>query len=72
MKSCLDYARLVIICIIKLFIFLEKPDVNGALNIMRKVVGDSNGVIQRIIDSGLLFNPVRVRSVFPRECLLLN
>lgn len=51
---------------------LINADVNGALNIMRKVVGDSNGVIQRIIDSGLLFNPVRVRSVFPRECLLLN
>ena len=51
---------------------LINADVNGALNITRKVVGDSNGVIQRIIDSGLLFNPVRVRSVFPRECLLLN
>ena len=34
-------------------------DVNGALNIMRKVVGDSE-YIARIIDSGRLFRPVRV------------
>lgn len=34
-------------------------DVNGALNIMRKVVGDSE-YITRIIDSGRLFRPVRV------------
>lgn len=43
---------------------LINADVNGALNIMRKVVGDSDEVIQRIINSGLLFNPVRIRSVF--------
>lgn len=43
---------------------LINADVNGALNIMRKVVGDSCGSIQRIIDRGLLFNPVRIKSVF--------
>ena len=43
---------------------LINADVNGALNIMRKVVGDSDEVIHRIINSGLLFNPVRIRSVF--------
>lgn len=34
-------------------------DVNGALNIMRKVVGDSE-IVSRIVDSGRLFRPVRV------------
>lgn len=43
---------------------LINADVNGALNIMRKVVGDSSDYIQRIIDRGLLFNPVRIKSVF--------
>lgn len=43
---------------------LINADVNGALNIMRKVVGDSCEAIHRIINSGLLFNPVRIRSVF--------
>jgi putative transposase len=37
-------------------------DVNGMLNILRKVVGDS--YVSKIIDSGLLFNPVKVRNVF--------
>lgn len=43
---------------------LINADANGALNIMRKVVGDSCGSVQRIIDRGLLFNPVRIKSVF--------
>lgn len=34
-------------------------DVNGALNIMRKVVGDSE-IVSKIADSGRLFRPVRV------------
>ena len=42
---------------------LINADVNGALNILRKVVGDSD-VIHRIIDSGLLFNPVKYRNLF--------
>jgi putative transposase len=37
-------------------------DVNGALNIMKKVVSDS--VVKQIIDSGFLFNPIKVRNVF--------
>lgn len=43
---------------------LINADANGALNIMRKVVGDSCGSVQGIIDRGLLFNPVRIKSVF--------
>ena len=43
---------------------LINADVNGALNIMRKVVGDSFESIRRIIDRGLLFNPVRITNVF--------
>lgn len=43
---------------------LINADVNGALNIMRKVVDDSSSYVQRIIDRGLLFNPVRIKSVF--------
>ena len=38
---------------------LINADVNGALNILRKVVGDSD-VIQRIINSGSLFLPKRI------------
>lgn len=38
---------------------LINADVNGALNIMRKVVGDSE-YITKIIDSGRLFRPIRV------------
>jgi len=41
---------------------LINADVNGALGILRKVVGDS-GIFQ-IINSGLLFNPVKIRNVF--------
>lgn len=43
---------------------LINADVNGALNIMRKVVGDSCESIHRIIDRGLLFNPIRITNVF--------
>lgn len=43
---------------------LINADVNGALNIMRKAVGDSCESICRIIDRGLLFNPVRITNVF--------
>lgn len=43
---------------------LINADVNGALNIMRKVVGDSCESIRGIIDRGLLFNPVRITNVF--------
>lgn len=42
---------------------LINADVNGAVNILRKVVDDSD-VIHRIIDMGLLFSPLRIRSVF--------
>ena len=38
---------------------LINADVNGALNIMRKVVGDSE-IISKIINSGWLFQPLRV------------
>lgn len=38
---------------------LINADVNGAINIMRKVVGDSE-YVTRIIDSGRLFRPIRV------------
>lgn len=38
---------------------LINADVNGAVNIMRKVVGDSE-YVTRIIDSGRLFRPIRV------------
>lgn len=37
---------------------LINADVNGALNILRKVIGDS--YVSRIINSGCLFQPVRV------------
>jgi putative transposase len=41
---------------------LINADVNGAVNIMRKVVFDS--YVSKIIDSGLLFNPIKVRDIF--------
>ena len=41
---------------------LVNADVNGALNIARKVFGDS-GLITQIINSGLLYNPVKFNSV---------
>lgn len=37
-------------------------DVNGSLGIMRKVVDKSS--IKKIIDSGFLFNPIKIRNVF--------
>ena len=37
-------------------------DVNGALNILRKVVGDSEQVV-RIINSGWLFQPLRINAL---------
>lgn len=51
---------------------LINADVNGALNIMRKVVGDSCESIQRIIDRGLLFNPVRITNVFCQMSIFGN
>lgn len=42
---------------------LLNADINGALNIMRKVIGDS-AIISRIINSGLLFNPIRVKDLY--------
>ena len=41
---------------------LINADVNGALNIARKVFGDS-GLIPQIINRGLLYNPVKFNSV---------
>ena len=41
---------------------LVNADVNGALNIMRKVVGDS--YVSRIIDSGRLFRPVKFNNLY--------
>ena len=37
---------------------LINADVNGSINIMRKVVGDSE-IISKIINSGWLFQPIR-------------
>lgn len=42
---------------------LINADVNGSLNIMRKVVGNSS-YIKKIINTGLLFNPIRIKNVF--------
>jgi len=42
--------------------YLLNADVNGALNILRKVVGD--GFIQNLSDRGCWFQPVRIREVF--------
>jgi IS605 OrfB family transposase len=36
-------------------------DVNGSFNTLRKVIGDSDDQIHRIINSGFLFNPVKIR-----------
>ena len=41
---------------------LVNADVNGSLNIIRKVVSDSQLV--EIINSGLLFNPIKIRDLF--------
>ena len=37
-------------------------DVNGALNILRKVVHES--IVKKIMDSGLLFRPIRINNLF--------
>ncbi len=52
--------------------YLLNADVNGALNIFRKVVGD--GFIQNLSDRGCWFQPVRIRDVFQtsHEQFLLN
>jgi putative transposase len=42
--------------------YLLNADVNGALNILRKVVGD--GFIRNLSDRGCWFQPVRIRDVF--------
>ncbi len=42
--------------------YLLNADVNGALNILRKVVGD--GFIRNLSDRGCWFQPVRIREVF--------
>ena len=41
---------------------LINADVNGALNIMRKVVGDS--YVSKIIDSDLLFRPIKFNDLY--------
>lgn len=41
---------------------LINADVNGALNIMRKVVGDS--YVSKIIDSGRLFRPIKFNDLY--------
>jgi len=42
--------------------YLLNADVNGALNILRKVVGD--GFVQNLSDRGCWFQPVRIRDMF--------
>ena len=42
--------------------YLLNADVNGALNILRKVVGDD--FIQDLSDRGNWFSPVRIRDLF--------
>ncbi len=42
---------------------LINADINGALNILRNVVGD--GFIQNLIDSGILYNPLKIRNLDP-------
>jgi putative transposase len=41
---------------------LINSDVNGALGIMKKVVDDH--LVKDVINSGLLFNPVKIRDLF--------
>ena len=45
---------------------LINADVNGAVNILRKVVGDSE-IASKIIGSGLLLSPVRCSNPFVRD-----
>lgn len=49
---------------------LINADVNGALNIMRKVVGDSY-VKDRIIDSGRLFLPIKLKNLYDMKMIQL-
>lgn len=51
---------------------LINADINGAINIMRKVVDDS--LLNKIINSGLLFNPIKIRNLFEinLNSLLIN
>jgi putative transposase len=54
-------------------IFSLNADVNGALNILRKVIGD--GFIQNLSDKGCWFQPMRIRDVFQtsdEQVLLLS
>ena len=44
---------------------LINADVNGSLGIMRKVIGDSS--IKKIINSGFLFNPLKVNILSLRK-----
>lgn len=41
---------------------LVNADINGAINIQRKVVGDS--CVSNIVDRGFLFNPVKIKDAF--------
>jgi len=41
--------------------YLLNADVNGALNVLRKVIGD--GFIRKLVDRGCWFQPVRIRDV---------
>ena len=40
---------------------LINADINGALNILRKVIGDDDLAINNLINSVVLFNPVKIR-----------
>ena len=42
---------------------LVNADVNGALNIIRKVVGDSE-IVSRIINRGRLFRPLKFNNLY--------
>ncbi len=44
---------------------LINADINGALNILRKVIGD--GFIQNLIDSRILYNPLKIRDLNPNS-----
>jgi transposase len=48
---------------------LLNADVNGGVNIMRKVVDDS--YVSKIINRGLLFNPIKVDNLFTINSKLL-
>ena len=52
---------------------LINADINGSMNIMRKVVDDSY-IKNKIINSGLLFNPIKIRDLFDlnSNSLLIN